>query len=353
MNSRERMLGAMRREPVDRIPTDIWMTGEVQAQLKAHFGQDADLNQILHIDATAGVGPRYIGPAIPDMPPGHSTDFWGMKRQRLDYGTGSYDEQYFHPLAEARTIDDLEAYQWPSADWFDYSDMAQRARQARERQAVQCGYMAPFYFHNLLRGLEQSLMDPLEAPQFTDHLLRRLGDFFYEHHRRMFEACRGLIDIAQVTDDLGTQTGPMISLDAYRRFYRSHHQRFVNLCHEFGILVLHHDDGAIRDFLPDLIEIGIDVLNPIQWRCPGMEPRKLKQDFGHRLCFHGAIDNQQTLPHGTEAEVRAEVRRMIDELASDGTGYVLAPCHNIQPVTPLGNILAMYDEAWKYGRIGR
>ncbi len=97
--------------------------------------------------------------------------------------------------------------------------------------------MAPFYYHNLLRGLEQSLVDPFVAPEFTHELLRRISDFFYHFHRRIFEACEGRIDVAEVTDDLGSQTGPLISMDTYKEFYAPHHQRLINLCHEFGIKV--------------------------------------------------------------------------------------------------------------------
>jgi uroporphyrinogen decarboxylase len=128
-------------------------------------------------------------------------------------------------------------------------------------------------------------------------------------------------------------------------------QRFIDLCHGFGIKVFHHDDGACRQFLPDLVEMGIDLLNPIQHNCPGMDMRQLKEDFGRRLCFHGAIDNQQVLPFGTTQQVRKEVRDAIDALASDGTGYILAPCHNLQAVSPVENIIAMYDEAWNYGKL--
>ena len=113
---------------------------------------------------------------------------------------------------------------------------------------------------------------------------------------------------------------------------------------------MHHDDGGIRPFIPDLVEMGIDILNPIQWKCPGMDREELKREFGGKLCFHGGVENQEILPFGTEEDVRAEVRRNIDLLASDGTGYILCSCHCIQPVTPVGNIIAMYDEAWKYGK---
>lgn len=350
MNSRERMLAAIHHQRSDRVPTDIWATAEVMAKLHRHFGANEEAMKRLHIDGMAFVDAVYAGPPLPAMPTGEAVNYWGMRYRRIAYATGTYDEQSFHPLAAARTIADLDRYAWPKPDWFDYSRMRATAESLHPHKAIHCGYMAPFYFHNQLRGLEQSLIDPLENPEFTRHLLKRLCDFFFVHHQRMFETCAGLIDIAQVTDDLGSQTGPLIGLPTFREFYKPHMQRFIDLCRTHNIKVFHHDDGAMRSFLPDLVAMGIDILNPVQWTCPGMELTALKQDFGRVLCFHGGVDNQKILPFGTPAQVRAEVRHCIDALASDNTGYILAPCHNIQAVTPLANILAMYDEAWKYGK---
>ena len=349
MNSRERMLAAINRQPVDRIPTDMWATGEVWAKLRNHFGENADIYELFHLDGFAGVGPEYIGPPLPVMPAGESVDFWGIRTKQVPHDGGVYAEQSFSPLASAQSIDDLNVFPWPSADWFDYSKVRAKAEEYGKIRAVQSGYMAPFYYHNLLRGLEQSLVDPLLDPEFTHFLVGRIADFFYDHHRRIYEACDGLIDVAQVTDDLGSQSGPLISLELYKEFYAPHHKRFIDLCHEFGIKVFHHDDGSCRPFLPGLVEMGIDILNPVQWSCPGMDMVELKAEFGKRICFHGAIENQRILPFGTPAEVRAEVRHCIDALASDGTGYILAPCHNLQVITPVENIIAMYDEAWRYG----
>jgi len=219
MNSRERMLAAINRAPVDRIPTDIWATGEVWAKLRNHFGESCDIGQELHIDGFAGVGPEYIGPPLPEVSDTESIDFWGMRTKRVPHEGGAYDEQSFYPLGAAQTIDDLKAYAWPKAEWFDYSGMRAKAEAEGRVRAVQCGYMAPFFFHNLLRGLEQSLVDPLAEPEFTQFLIGAISDFFYEYHRRMFEACDGLIDVAQVTDDLGSQSGPLISVELYRGFF--------------------------------------------------------------------------------------------------------------------------------------
>lgn len=351
MNSRERMLAAITHQPVDRVPMDIWAVPEVLAKLRAHFGPGKNFRDELHLDGFGGAAPKYVGPPPAYPSPWPECAYWGIQFKKIKYDTGEYEEIDRSPLQDAQTIDDLEAYAWPDADaWFDYSQMADSARKQRQARAIMCGYLAPFTYHIYLRGLENALMDPLINPEFTHHFLQRLSDFLYRQHRRMFEACEGLLDVAQVTDDYGAQNAPMMSLDTFRTFYRPHVARFAGLAKEFGLKVFHHDDGAIRPFIPDLIELGVDVLNPIQWRCPGMDMAGLKRDFGGRLTFHGGIDNQHTLPFGSEADVRAEVRQAIDTLASDKTGYILAPCHNIQAVSPLQNILAMYDEAYNYGR---
>lgn len=122
----------------------------------------------------------------------------------------------------------------------------------------------------------------------------------------------------------------------------------IQLVHEAGAYVFTHSDGAIRKIIPDLIELGIDVLNPIQWRCPGMEREGLKRDFGDAVIFHGAVDNQQTLPFGTVEDVREEIRYNIEVLGKEG-GYIIAPCHNIQSISPPENVVALYEAGLEYG----
>ena len=135
MNSRQRMLAAFDHQPVDRLPTDIWATPEVWDKLTKHFASDRQgVLQALHIDAMEGIGPQYIGPTLPVMPEGQSIDYWGRRMKRVDYGAGAYDEQYFYPLGQARSIDDLERYPWPSPAWFDYSAMRDQAAAARQKR---------------------------------------------------------------------------------------------------------------------------------------------------------------------------------------------------------------------------
>ena len=210
--------------------------------------------------------------------------------------------------------------------------------------------MAPFYMLNNARGLEQSLLDLVAEPAIVEYCVERITGFLYEYHSRLFEAGAGLIDLTQVTDDFGWEQGLLISREAFHRYFGAAYRRLIGLAKSAGIRVFHHDDGAMAALLPDLVELGIDVLNPIQWRLPGMDPARLKAGFGDRISFHGGVDNQRVLPFGTPAEVEAEVVHCLSTLASDGTGFVLAPCHNIQAITPVENVVRMYDAARVEGR---
>lgn len=195
-----------------------------------------------------------------------------------------------------------------------------------------------------MRGLEQAFEDIMVEPEIAEAALQHIFEFYYEYNRRIWEAGRGRIELTYVAEDLGSQTSPLMSLECYRKFLRPNQQRMTELAKSFGIHVLYHTDGSARTFLDDLADVvGIDILNPIQWRCAGMERDGLARDYGGRLIFHGAIDNQQTLPFGTPEEVRAEVRETAELFR--GCRWICGPCHNIQPVTPVENILAMYEAA--------
>jgi len=147
---------------------------------------------------------------------------------------------------------------------------------------------------------------------------------------------------------MGGQDDLMFSPAQIHEFLLPRMKRIIDLAHQAGAFVFHHNDGNCRRIIPDMIELGIDVLNPIQWRCKDMDRAGLKRDFGDRLVFHGAMDNQYTLPFGTVEEVRGEVLYNLEVLGAGG-GYILAPCHNIQAVSPPENIVAMYETCYEHG----
>lgn len=351
ITSRERVLTAARGGKPDRIPLDLWATSEVCEMLYRHFGISTPkaLWERLHLDKIVGVFPRYVGPPERMLTDGRKqVPPWWVTQKSIHYGTGCYREAVEWPLRDATTIEELEAFQWPSADWYDFSTIAAQCDEWPE-QAIEGCYVAPFYWHNHVRGLEQSCIDLIAEPALTAYILRRIGDFCREYATRFFEAAPGKIHLTQVTDDYGSQHGLLISAESYRKWFKPIQKRLIDLAHQAGVLVMHHDDGAIRPIIPDLIELGVDILNPIQHVCPGMDRAELKRDFGDRLCFHGGVDNQDVLPHGSVEDVRREVRDCMSTLGAGG-GYILAPCHNIQPVTPVENILAMYETARKEGK---
>jgi uroporphyrinogen decarboxylase len=347
MTPRQRWLALLAHETPDRIPTDYQATGEVTARLLRELNcPDVEtLYRRLHIDARRFVAARPLRDHHPDDP---HADQWGVRYRSVDYGAGVYEEPEHCPLAHVTSVAEVHAYRWPDPDDFDYQAISRQLDADDGFRPIHCGCYEPFLLYGYLRGLELAFEDLVLRPELAEAILGHLFDFHHEHLRRSFAAAGGRIDLTWVAEDLGSQTGPLIGLDTYRRFLLPNQVRMADLARSFGIHVMYHTDGAARLFLPDLIDrVGIEVLNPIQWRCPGMEREQLVADFGDRLIFHGSIDNQQTLPFGSVEDVRAEVRESIDIYRT--ARWICNPCHNIQPVTPTANILAMYETIHQLG----
>ncbi|MCX6377400.1 MAG: uroporphyrinogen-III decarboxylase-like protein, partial [Armatimonadetes bacterium] len=310
----------------------------------AYLNCDCDeMLQRLHIDTPFGVGGTYVGP-----PPREGEDIWGLKRRQVDYGAGVYSEVTNAPLAKYGSVEEIEAnYSWPSPDHWDYSHLPEAVK-GQEHRPIRGGGSEPFLLYKLLRGDEQAFVDLVENPEIVHYCLDKLFGLAYEATRRIFETIPGVVVITYVAEDLGGQTGLMYSPAQIREFLLPRMKRMMELTRQHGSHVFHHSDGAIRAILPDLIETGIEVLNPVQWRCVGMEREGLKCDFGDKLVFHGGVDNQYTLPFGTVDEVRQEVQDNLRILGAGGR-YILAPCHNIQSVGPPENVVAMYEAGYEGG----
>ncbi|MGC9469362.1 MAG: uroporphyrinogen decarboxylase family protein [Anaerolineae bacterium] len=345
MTPRERWLAVLKRSTPDRLPMDYWATPEATQALMAYLqtGTLEEMYAILHIDPLVTMGPRYVGPPLePDM------DIYGCRFRDVDYGTGVYRECIGHPLAEFNTVEQVQdAYTWPTADWYDYSVIPSQV-DGKEAYPVRGGGSEPFLVYCHLRGLEQAFMDLVLNPELVHYCLDQLFDFCYENTLRIYEAVPGRVNVSYVAEDMGSQTSLLFSPQQIHEFLIPRMKRMIDLAHSSGAYVFFHSDGAVRRIIPDMIEAGIDVLNPIQWRSTGMGRTELARDFGDHLIFHGAVDNQQTLPFGTTADVEAEVLENIAVLGQDG-GYILAPCHNIQANTPPKNIVMMYETGYRHG----
>ncbi|NLG26937.1 MAG: uroporphyrinogen-III decarboxylase-like protein [Chloroflexi bacterium] len=345
MTPRERWLAVLQRQTPDRVPMDYWTTNEARDKLMKHLGvaDDRALYRRLHIDRVVSVGPRYVGPPIPE-----GQDVFGIQHRIADYGVGTYSEVAVSPLAQYNSVEEIEAnYRWPDPDWWDYSDVPDQIV-GLEDYPIRGGGSEPFLTYKSLRGQEQAFMDLALNPEIVHYCLDKLFDLAYKQTERIYAAVPGKVMISYVAEDMGSQETLMFSPKQIHEFLLPRMKRMIDLAHSAGVYVFHHSDGAVRRILPDMIAAGIDVLNPIQWRCKGMEREGLKRDFGDQLVFHGGVDNQYTLAFGSVAEVRQEVLDNLRILGAGG-GYILAPCHNIQAVSPAENIVAMYETGYEHG----
>ncbi len=202
-----------------------------------------------------------------------------------------------------------------------------------------------FALSQRVRGFTGMLEDLLLNPVFAAALMERITDIICEIAESALGEVGDLVDCVRFADDLGVQVQPFMSPDLYRRMVKPHHARYVEtLGRHSAAKVTMHCDGAIFDLIPDLIDVGVDVLDPVQVGAVGMNPGRLKREYGRDLCFWGAIDVQGVLPFGSPEDVAREVRRTIDVLGRGG-GYVLGPSHSIQAEVPSENIVAMFDTA--------
>lgn len=349
MTPRERWLALFAGEKPDRVPTDYWATDEVTDRLMREL-QCIDLEQLytkLNIDGVTRIEPprtKLHHPSDPD------SDMWGLRRRKMDYGAGAYDEFDTHPLAHVTTVEEVHDYVWPSADDHDYEAFREMVRTVPRHRFVRCGEFEPFLLYCAMRGLEQGLMDFLEHPDILEASLDHIFQYYYELNQRAFEIGKSVIDIAYLAEDLGGQRGLLMSLDDIRKYILPNQKKMADLAKSYGIHVFYHTDGDVKSVIPDLINVtGIELLNPIQWRCPSMEREGLVRDFGDKIIFHGAMDNQQTLPFGSVDDVRCEVRENVWIFAA--ARWICAPCHNLQPITPTKNIVAMYEAIHEFGRM--
>lgn len=351
MNARERVLAVLNREVPDRVPVDIWLVPELVEKLKIKLGVTdvLDIYRRLDLDKIVWVGIPYKGTLCPDCSDNETADYWGVRRKKIAAGKNAeYGEVSFCPLSGMDQIAQLEAYPWPKPEDFDYQTAAAKAK-VLSREFVTLGpWISVFEVYCQMRSLEEALMDTVAEPGFLHAALDKIAGIQGEMVRRFLTAAQGSVDMVFVSDDLGSQTSLLISPAAFEEFIFPRLKAWCELIHSFGVKVFFHTDGAAEPLIPRLIDAGIDVLNPIQHICPGMDCRSLKAKYGDKLIFHGGVENQHILPFGTPEEVAAETLKCLNELGPEG--YLPCSCHNVQAGTPLENILTLIETVKHYRR---
>jgi uroporphyrinogen decarboxylase len=375
MTSRERVTLALNHKEPDRVPIDLGSiastirTVDAYDRLKNHLGlaldkkirhfadehiiPDEEILRALHVDTF------YLRMNVPKS--------W--QRVRLDKYTvvdewevpwykapGSfYTFPASHPMKIA-SLEEVEKFPWPDPNEPSrFEGLREKARQLFERTdyaliAEGTTGVGVFDMSWHLRGMENIFLDMMIHPDFTEALFQKLTDFYVAVYRNYMQAIGEYIQMVIYYEDLSGQDGPLISPALYRKFIKPCHRRIFKAIKDHTAAKLCvHTCGSAYAFLDDYVELGVDVLNPVQISARDMEPHRLKQKYGPALSFHGAIDTQKFLPRATPAEVKEEVRRMMGILG-DGGGYLFSSCHSIQPDVSPENILALFSAAFEYGQ---
>jgi len=371
MTPRQRLLTALAHKQPDRVPRDLGgrvtgITVKAYARLQEHLGlrEDihiTDLNQQLarpsdEVLRRLGIDTRYVMPAIAPAEEREITedgtgysfvDEWGITL-RMPKENGYYFDMVSHPLAGLK-VEDLDAYPWPDphAPGLTRGLREHARRLAGETDYAIVGDASASLFERAwyLRGFENFMMDLVTDERFAVALLERLLELRFAQLGDFLDAVGEFIHVMRLGDDIGQQGGPLISPPLYRRLVKPRHREMIRFVKaRTDARIFYHSCGSVVEFVPDLIEIGVDILNPIQVSAKGMDPTRLKADYGDRLCFWGGVDTQHVLPLGTPEEVSREARLRIRQLGAGG-GYVLNAVHNIQADVPPENVIALYAAA--------
>lgn len=342
MSSRERVLAALNHQQPDRTPRDFWAEPPTMHRLFEHLGH-ADTGRlwdelgidIYHLDTPA--------PPEREVSGGVYQNFWGERYVYQATPWGPMREDTPGALAGAEDFGAFEDFDWPSPDCLDRSTLLEQCRK-QDHRALIYGFADVWQRPALVRGWENMFVDMGERPEWAHYLSRKFTDFYLEDYTRAAEITQGRIDLYLLISDLGSQSGPLISTRMFREFVAPYLKEMIDRIHHLGGKVLYHSCGMIRPLIPELIALGIDVLDPIQPASPAMHPENLKREFGASLAFHGGIDMQDLLPNGTPEQVAAEARRYCEVLGNQG-GYILGPAHLFQPDVPPENVLAVYRSA--------
>lgn len=348
MTSRERVLTAARRRIPDRVPRTIPIERGVRSLLSEHFATD-DLFSAMQMDI-AGVGPNPTGrPA--DMSvyfPSHADATWDEWGRGRVWDEEMHYAEYLYPLDNAETVDEVCAFPWPDLKApYRYAGLDERVAELHGCGLAVSGQLAETVFEIAwqLRSMERLLEDMVLEDEKATVILDAITDRRVATARAYAEAG---VDILATGDDVAMQNGLMMSRPFWRRWLQPRLCRVIEASREANpdILVWYHSDGKIDDLVPDLMEIGVDILNPVQPEC--VDHRWIKATYGDQLAFSGGLGVQSILPFGTPDEVREHVKETIEVLGADG-GLIVGPSHVLERDTPLENILTMLEAIGTYG----
>ncbi|MDP6524303.1 MAG: uroporphyrinogen decarboxylase family protein [Kiritimatiellia bacterium] len=355
MNNRERVLAAIKHQQVDRVPVMYRGLPETNAKLIKHFGigkEDAfglELMESLGVDLfSAGsamgrytrLAPAFTGPGSEEHG-SHLDHVWGLVPQQVSTKDITYVDWINHPMAGFTSVREIEDYPSPNIDDFDFSGMV-IDKDAGERAIYSVGKLNHiFILASRLRGMDRFLLDMAIDPAFAEALVNKVAEFAVEFNRRALEQAGHEVDQYTLWDDIAMQNGMMMSPEYWQKYFKKWYETLFADAKQYGLKVFYHCCGSFHPIIPALLDMGVDILDPVQTSARDMDLKTLKERYGNNVCWHGGIDVQHLLPHGTTEEIQQTVREAKNLFGNDG-GIVLGPSHEITPDTPVENILAVY-----------
>jgi len=364
---KDRVNKAISFEKPDRIPKDFAAVPEIWKKLGEYFGTEDRAEILKHLDVDCRIVSYDSFCRPPDidsqnvnmnasqerssvggmwrntLADGSNVDIWGAHRKKVKNPTGELEQFASFPLESARNIEDLSKYNWPQAEWWDFSDLRSYIDKLNDTSDYNIRYRLGSFFETAwsLYNFEKFQLDLLLNPHMTQYVMDRIAEVHIQNLERVLELAGDQIDIVYFYDDVATQNNLLISPELYEECIQPYHQKVIDLAAQYGVPTMMHCCGSVYPLIETFIQMGLKILNPIQPSADNMNPEKLAEDFGGRIAFHGGIDVQQFLPHASPEEVKEKVNYTSRILGKQG-GYVLSGSHHLQADIPLENVLAMY-----------
>lgn len=347
MDSKERVLAAINIKELDRIPLFLELVPEVEQKLYKKYRLKG--NELLTflgndiVNCAVGVadswGKIYRGE--------NEVDEWGIGWKTVKHGSGEYTEIIYKPLEKA-SFEDLKNYKIPDPeDEERYSEVIRLKEKFGDRFAVMVDLSCTiFELSWYLRGMDNLLMDMLTNKKFVNFLMDKILEFYVPAAKKLAKLD---VNIIWIGDDVGMQTGMIMSPEMFREFLKERYRLLIDEIKRTNrnVKVAFHSDGYITPIISDLIEVGVDILNPVQPKC--MDPVEIKEKFGKDLCFMGTIDEQETLPFGTVNDLKKEILERIQTVGYNG-GLILGPTHNVQNDTSIEKVEVFFSYAKEVGK---
>jgi uroporphyrinogen decarboxylase len=358
MTSRERVYAALEGKPADRTASSFRAEVEVFQKLQKSMGikdidgvlswAKSDFRDLSFLCNDGGYG-GYSSFGWKDKKTGDGSyeDIWGVRRKLVDYGEGSYLDIVFSPLKQAGGIDNIRKYKFPEArKIYDFSPLGKVV----DRINTDDEYFVLIEGESLfdrcwsLRGIQQFMVDLVTDEDAALHIINGNYNFFYEYTKSILESAEGKVDAIGMYDDLGNQRGMMISPALYRKYFKELQKKYIRMVNGFGVKVFYHSCGGITDILEDLIDIGIDILDPLQLNAMNLTPEQLVALCGNRVTFHGGINIQDLMVNASPRQVKEEIKKIKNSLGKYNK-YILSCSHLLQMDVPLENIRALVEQA--------